>query len=490
MMAQNQKHLHELLQEDQEPFVLKNYIAGIRDQFKKSPPKTQIQVKKRKPISQNSNFPSNFRKNACFLSFHDSPDPRKSPLFDFSSPAKSPIRGQNQNAIFINIPARTTSLLLEAALRIQKSKQQSKNNGIFGFFLKRLSKKSNGNSKISGDKGGKASVKDILRWDSSVGSRKSFHQSRKSNSAAFKDKSDYELEFSRSCNGSSRSSTIWSETNEEKSLDLDSNSSQSEDFCESPFHFVLQRSPSSGHRTPVFSSPATSPSRLKRQNYDVESLKKLQAEEVDEEEEKEQCSPVSVLDTPFEDDDDEHVDDDHEYSYAVVQRAKKQLLQKLRSFEKLAELDPIELEKRMSEEEEDQKEDEGYLDHDDQLATSECEMDIDDLVHQVLISSFQDQKRIPEGMEQLVFDLIAEEEAEWNSSELDREVVAKRVCKRMESWKDVESNTIDMMVGEDFRSEVYGWKRSNQEEISEIGVEVESAIFGLLMKELAEELVG
>ena len=49
----------------------------------------------------------------------------------------------------------------------------------------------------------------------------------------------------------------------------------------------------------------------------------MQVEE--EEEEKEQCSPVSVLDPPFEDDDDRHVDDDEnegfdlECSYAIVQ---------------------------------------------------------------------------------------------------------------------------------------------------------------------------
>ena len=45
-----------------------------------------------------------------------------------------------------------------------------------------------------------------------------------------------------------------------------------------------------------------------------------------EEEEKEQCSPVSVLDPPFKDDDDRHVDDDDENdgfdlecSYAIVE---------------------------------------------------------------------------------------------------------------------------------------------------------------------------
>ena len=49
-------------------------------------------------------------------------------------------------------------------------------------------------------------------------------------------------------------------------------------------------------------------------------MQKFQAE-VEEEEEKEQCSPVSVLDPPFQDDDEGHDDEDGfdlECSYANV----------------------------------------------------------------------------------------------------------------------------------------------------------------------------
>lgn len=60
------------------------------------------------------------------------------------------------------------------------------------------------------------------------------------------------------------------------------------------------------------------------QANDVESLQKLPAE--DEEEEKEQSSPVSVLDPPFEDDDEgnfEDGEDEDDYnlerSFAIVQ---------------------------------------------------------------------------------------------------------------------------------------------------------------------------
>ncbi|KAM1609806.1 hypothetical protein ACFXTN_020288 [Malus domestica] len=72
-----------------------------------------------------------------------------------------------------------------------------------------------------------------------------------------------------------------------------------------------------------FTSPVTSPSCHKQED---EGLKKSQAEV--EEEEKEQCSPVSVLDPPFQDDDegrdgDGEDDDDEdgcdlECSYANV----------------------------------------------------------------------------------------------------------------------------------------------------------------------------
>lgn len=56
-------------------------------------------------------------------------------------------------------------------------------------------------------------------------------------------------------------------------------------------------------------------------NFQVEQEKQ---EEEEEEEDKEQCSPVCVLDPPFEDDDDGHEDEseddgfDIECSYAIV----------------------------------------------------------------------------------------------------------------------------------------------------------------------------
>ncbi|KAL5807544.1 hypothetical protein ACOSQ4_030277 [Xanthoceras sorbifolium] len=547
-MNMTQKHLHELLQEDQEPFQLKNYIADRRCQLERSSQsKTQLlQLKKRKPVSQNSNFTSNFCKNACFFSFNElsSPDPRKSPLFEFPSPAKkSP--GRSPNAIFLNIPARTAALLLEAALRIQKQssskpKTQSKNVSfsLFGALRKKLTHR-NKTQKLesSGDGVNKVSVKDILRWDSSVGRRtKSYKDKNETVGVEVKSASEIsacEMGFSCSCNGRP-SSAVWSESNEDKSLDLDletsCSSSQCEDddseqeiefvskdrenaadfdscdkhFCESPFRFVLQKSPSSGCRTPDFSSPATSPSRHKKEdnddeNHEIEILKKVQVKEEDkeEEEEKEQCSPVSVLDPPFEDDEEEegHEDEDDEdgfdleCSYAIVQRAKHQLLHKLRRFEKLAELDPIELEKRMLEHEEDDDNDNDTEEEEDSHEDYESN-NVDGFLKEILSQSghqYHPQRRIPEDVKGLITDLIVEEEESDNDN--DREVVVKRVCRRLESWKEVESNTIDMMVEQDIRRELDGWKRNDQEQVGETALEIEIAIFGLLIEELSEELV-
>ncbi|MBA0740138.1 hypothetical protein Gogos_013359 [Gossypium gossypioides] len=499
-----QKHLQELLEEDQEPFHLNKYIADRRCQLKKPSPQTHLQLKKPKPISQTSKFPSSFCKNACFFSFHDSPDPRKSPLLGFPSPCKSP------NAIFLHIPARTAALLLEAALRIQKhSSSITKHHnggtgfGFFGSILKRITHRNRNRKREIANDGAKVSVKDILRWDPAVAKNNLSQKKMSSSTSISEDKSGYEMGFSCSYNGRP-SSAVWSESNEEKSLDTSCSCSQSEDFeeiflskdvfgnssafpsCESPFHFALQRSPSFGHRTPIFSSPATSPGRHQKQDKEsyneVESLKKAQVVE-----EEEQFSPVSVLDPPFEDDDDRHVnvDDDDgndsfdlECSYAVVQRTKQQLLHKLRRFEKLAQLDPIELEKRMLEPEQDDDDDD-----DNEHESGSCD---DGMVQEVVKTSFHN---VPEGMKRLVTDLIGEEETE-QSCYGDGEAVAKRVRQRLESWKEVESNTIDMMVGQDLRrSEVDGWKRSELQ-IRETALEVENSIFGLLMEELSEELVS
>ena len=161
----------------------------------------------------------------------------------------------------------------------------------------------------------------------------------------------------------------------------------------------------------------------------------------------------------------------------------------------MAELDPIELEKRMLEGlDDDDNNDEARSDaesencleeDDDESIVSDRENKADDFVREVLNKSrfhhFQ-------GMKRLVSDLISQEEGEEQCLRSREVVVVERVCKRLESWTEVESNTIDMMVELDFRRELGGWSK-NQEQVEEAAMEIELAIFGLLVEEVSEELL-
>uniref|UniRef100_A0A1J3FAM9 DUF4378 domain-containing protein n=1 Tax=Noccaea caerulescens TaxID=107243 RepID=A0A1J3FAM9_NOCCA len=504
----SQRHLKDLLEEDQEPFQLQSYISDRRCQI--NPPVTHLQVKKRRPISQTAGLPSRFCRNACFFSLRESPDPKKSPLFELKSPNRS------QNAIFVNIPARTASILLEAAVRIQKqssegSKTRTRNAGnafgIFGSVLKKLTHRKKREISSGKDGGRVSSVKDKLRWESPV-VRKIV--TRKSKRKA-EEKIASETQFSRR----SSSSGVWSEsfTNGERSWDCDfetsissskgsdgldefacelmNGSDYSEDkrFCESPFHFVLQSVPSpGGFRTPNFSSPAASPRHdcqemMKKESYEVEKLKKLGMEEEEEEEEKEQSSPVSVLDPPFQDDDEDiHMDDNNiTSSFRSVQKAKHLLLQKLCRFEQLAGLDPMELEKRMSDQESDEEREE---DQEEMDFFDHCDI----ITQRVLKTYFEEMTEVPEGIEALISDLVAED-LQNDSVLLDIDaVVSQRVCERLRSWRDVESNTIDMMVEHDFRKESLGlWRSKNDADVAREVLDIEFEIFEDLVEELLSE---
>ncbi|KAG2334615.1 hypothetical protein Bca52824_005795 [Brassica carinata] len=499
----SQKHLKDLLEEDQEPFQLQSYISDRRRQI------THLQVKKRRPVSQNAGLPSRFCRNACFFSLRESPDPKKSPLFEPKSPNRS------QNAIFVNIPARTSSMLLEAAVRIQKqssegSKTKTRNVGnafgIFGSVLKKLTHRKK--REISG--GGVSSVKDMLRWESPAVRKIVTKRKGEEENCCQTQKNASEKQFSRR----SSSSGVWSEsvTNGERSWECDfepsissssgsdgldelacglmngSDLSEDKRFCESPFHFVLQTTMPSpgGFRTPNFTSPAASPRHdcpeMKKDSYEVEKLKKQEVEE--EEEDKEQSSPVSVLDPPFEDDDEDiHMDDNNiTSSFRSVQKAKHLLLQKLCRFEQLAGLDPLELEETMYDQvtEEDSEEEEMINHYQREIITQT-----------VLKTYFEDMAKVPEGIEALISDLVAEE-LQNNSMLQDGEAqVSKRVCERLRSWRDVESNTIDMMVEHDFRTERLGsWRSKNDAQVAEAVVEIEFEIFEGLVEELSQDIGG
>ncbi|KAL4031755.1 hypothetical protein IC575_010045 [Cucumis melo] len=463
-MARKQ-HLHELLKQDQEPFLLSNFINDRRSLLKRSSFKSHFHLKNPKPISHSPDFSAKFCRSTCFFSFNHSPDlANSSPLFGFQSPVKTPYR--SPNPVFFHVPARTAGLLLEAALRIQKqstaarSKSFGKSNGLglLGSFLKRLTHRSRSRKReIHGD----GRINDP-RDGPPLPAKIAIEENEKENDSVFRLSNVTGFDFCES------------------------------NLCDSPFRFVLQSSSSPGHRTPELSSPVSSPARLDHQANDVESLQKLPAE--DEEEEKEQSSPVSVLDPPFEDDDEgnfEDGEDEDDYnlerSFAIVQKAKHQLLKKLRRFERLAELDPLELETFLLNDE-DQDEDE-LSDGDDidhlKEEVEEYEKDIKQHNKEGNDSS-RFQNRPSRDTKTLVCNLITEEERNIVAIEK-REETMKRVYMRPDLWKRVDSNAIDVMVGKDLKEEVDGWNR-NKEPRGEIGIEIEVAIFSLLVEEMQSEL--
>ncbi|KAL9153446.1 hypothetical protein ABFS82_10G049400 [Erythranthe guttata] len=496
-MAQKKQLLHELLQEDQEPFHLNTYISDLRSRFIPPPSATttttlQVINKRRQPpaagVAVASTSRSNLCSHACFLSFHqNSPDVLKSPFFDFPSPAKSPCKSSpGGGGVFLHIPSRTAAVLVEAAMRIQKQ-QQSKaaakaaaartaktaGLGLFGSFLKRLKDRSK--------------------------SKKRALQNIELNFPA-ENKVDENVRMSCSCSNRRPSSADWTENNEEADFEASTNSSCGSDYCSeeiiinsdfdlvetrfclSPFRFSLLQTPSSsGRRTPDFCSPAASPSR--RVNQENENYEARNVDKEEEEEEKKQCSPVSILEPPFEDDlreteDAEELEEDDydlDCGYENVERAKQQLLHRLRRFEKLAELDPIELERKLlvaSDEES-----EGYYSEDDVAA----------LYKKQSVETFVGSKNMSTDMKRLVSDLIVEEKSEVIWSVNSNEVVMGRISNKLDSWKEVEFDTIDMMIGLDFKKEFDLWTNF-REQVEETSAEIEVAVFRVLIEELSDEI--
>ncbi|XP_057534324.1 uncharacterized protein LOC130812758 [Amaranthus tricolor] len=481
-----QKHLKELLKEDQEPFYLKDYIADRKCQLTKQAPKTKLQIKKSKPTSI-------LCKNACFFSIQNSPDFRKSPKF-FEFPP-SPVPNKSPSRVFLHVPAKTAALLLDAAIRIQKHKSKPKTQiknsgfGLFGSMLKRLNLR-NRTQKLKSN--------EIKTEDENIKEEKvaSISSSVSSSNSSYCNGRSSSMDLESSSSGRSFEDEEENDEFEFTNVLKESNSNNGDYFngvCLSPlspFRFALHKSPSPERRSPVFSSPAKSPVRCRFEEkamYKHESLVKLDEEE---DEDKEQNSPVSVLDPPFEDDYDGNEDEDNydiDCSYAFVQRAKQELLHKLNRFEKLAELDPIELEKRMSEAEEEY----ALNQSNDEFQEYDCHfLTYDELTQQnhqfmqevITKSGFQDVKK--PGIKRLISDLIIEENCEEYTYD---EQVIKRICKRLESWKEVESNTIDMMVEMDLKTDI-NWKNP-QQEIHGSGLDIEVAIFAVLVDELVRDLV-
>ncbi|KAH9616589.1 hypothetical protein KSS87_020612 [Heliosperma pusillum] len=399
---------------------------------------------------------------------------------------------KSPNRVLLHVPAKTASLLLEAALRIQQKSKPNKTHvnkqssfGLFGSMLKRLTLrnrahklKNNGigdnvvfattnvlNNNSNNNNNNNNNIASVSCSSSSCYNGRSSSLDLDSCSSgrsfdAHDDDNDDEFEFVNVLKESINNNNNNNNNNNEEEYGA---------FCLSPFRF------------------ANSPARHiieEKKSYEKENSVKCQLEE-DDEEDKEQNSPVSVLDPPFEDDYDGHDEDyyDQQCSYALVQRAKQRLLHKLHRFEKLAEFDPIELEKRMSE-------DEMYSE--EELLSEEAheidEYDFESFTFAKIEQSpdfYEDIVKKP-GIKRLISDLIIEEETVENVMDNDQMLV-KRVCNRLESWKQVECNTIDMMVEMDLKADIGDWKK-HQTEIYDTSIDIEGAIFAVLVRELVSDL--
>ncbi|KAI3683864.1 hypothetical protein L1987_84379 [Smallanthus sonchifolius] len=457
------KVLHELLKEDQEPFQLKHFIADRRSQIKNTAAgagNSALNVRKRKPIIESTSRSFCINK-VCLFSFQDSPEFRKSPFLDFPMrELKSPC---NNATVFLHIPARTAAMLLDAAARVQKPRPGSKQIGLglLGSFLRRLK-----------DRSTRTKSREI-EPDNSTPSSPPTRRSRKKN-------------VNDQLTRQNLSSGVRSEKLSELETSCSSRSvhefEEIECFCSnssSPFRFSLKRSSSPTRREPDLSSSVASPSRHFKQDIDCYEVER-QENNRQKDKEKEHCSPVSVLDPLFDDGDEEEEREDGateedgydiECSYANVQRVKHELLQKLQRFERLAGLDTIKLENHMLEQR--YNEDEDILVDGEEATNEEL---FKEIVNHLCVG------KIPWYMKKLIFDLIEEE----NKNE-EHHMIVQRVCKRLHSWKAVELNTIDMMVETDLRSE--GWKTCDKEMVREMGMDIDVAIFGFLVEELAQELV-
>ncbi|XP_077243134.1 DUF4378 domain protein isoform X2 [Tasmannia lanceolata] len=191
---------------------------------------------------------------------------------------------------------------------------------------------------------------------------------------------------------------------------------------------------------------------------------------------KEQFSPVSVLDFPYEEEE-ETPSSSFQQSLANMERRKQQLMQKIRCFESLAQLEPVDLEKR--------------------IAISENSNEEEDEKPRVLLkllkTSLGESRKT--NLDRLLLDFFREglqtnvhrrEEAKGN--ECEEELLSEASdwiegCGEM--GKGVEDNS-EVRVREMERGGK--WRKFGEEE-EELAVEMESGVFSSLVEELLIDLL-
>ncbi|XP_050378237.1 uncharacterized protein LOC126795439 [Argentina anserina] len=221
---------------------------------------------------------------------------------------------------------------------------------------------------------------------------------------------------------------------------------------------------------------------------DKEVLRAEGLEWLNKEEEKEQFSPVSVLDRPFEDEDDESSSSSPPFRCRLARMEGTQLMQKIRRFENLAKLEPINLERRMVMSE---------VDDEDERDNKTAEK-AGKLVKQFIIetSSYV----LSNGLvymkaDKLPVDLFMERSTVKDS---EKNVVMEEVLKVAEEWVNGESHMLSSWEVENGR-QVYvndmdnkycgKWMQLDEQE-KEVGLELEVEVWNFLLDEFLLDLVS
>lgn len=213
------------------------------------------------------------------------------------------------------------------------------------------------------------------------------------------------------------------------------------------------------------------------------------------EEEKEQLSPVSVMDFPYEDEEEESPPSpSFHQSLANIERTKLLLLQKIRRFESLAELEPVDLEDRFSSFE-------AQLESSDHVVS-----DVEEEVHGGTVEAtawdlLLDLRACPQlgplaCIEKLLLDFFIERLSSSDSDDHSRHsrwkkragitpgvVEPEEILKAAREWIDGESSRVAEL------EENGRWKCFDEEE-EELAVDLVDVMLGPLVGELLLDLVS
>ncbi|XP_073133019.1 uncharacterized protein [Henckelia pumila] len=222
-------------------------------------------------------------------------------------------------------------------------------------------------------------------------------------------------------------------------------------------------------------------------------------------EEKEQLSPVSVLDCPFDDEDDE-VSSPYGHRVAHVEETKKKLMKKIQRFESLAELEPLNLTERFALQPESDKEsaewpqERPYESNNDKSTSEIVQKEDEDendnkameLLHQFKHNHPSYGPKVK--VESLVFDFFREritnERVKRGGSSVDEEVLLEEV----EVWINGQNHPHEPFLGwgevkanrQSYINDMEKdgtWKTLDQEN-TEVALDLETEIFHALLNEM------